>query len=59
MLTSVTNGWTIHWKALEEDFLMVPLLVVLFRGKLHFLNFSRKTSVFKGFSHVSLELSIY
>jgi hypothetical protein len=32
---------TIHWKALEEHFLMVPLLVFRFnfQGEMHFLNF--------------------
>jgi hypothetical protein len=30
---------TIHWKALEEHFLMVPLVL---RGIMHFLNFSKK-----------------
>jgi hypothetical protein len=33
---------TIHWKAFEEHFLMVPLV---FLGKIHFLNFSQKISV--------------
>jgi hypothetical protein len=33
---------TIHWKALEEHFLMVPLVFRFthFRGEMHFLNFS-------------------
>jgi hypothetical protein len=36
----------IHWKALEEHFLMVPLVFqFIFGGKIHFLNFSQKTSV--------------
>jgi hypothetical protein len=30
---------TIHWKALEEHFLMVPLVLV---WGMHFLNFSEK-----------------
>jgi hypothetical protein len=36
---------TIHWKALEEHLLMVPLVFLFnhFRG-MHFLNFSQKTS---------------
>jgi hypothetical protein len=37
----------IHWKTLEGHFLMVPLVFRFnhFRGKMHFLNFSKKTSV--------------
>jgi hypothetical protein len=40
---------TINWQALEEHFLMVPLFFQFnyFRGKMHFLNFSQKTSVLK------------
>jgi hypothetical protein len=40
---------TIHWKALEEYFLMVPLVFRFthFRaGNMHFLNFSNKTRYF-------------
>jgi esterase/lipase superfamily enzyme len=37
---------TIHWKALEEHFLMAPLVFRL-SGKMHFLNISQKTSVLK------------
>jgi hypothetical protein len=35
---------TIHWKALEEHFLMVLLVLGFnhFWGKMHFLNFSPK-----------------
>jgi hypothetical protein len=35
---------TIHWKACEEHFLMVPLFFRFnhFCGKMHFLNFSQK-----------------
>jgi hypothetical protein len=38
---------TIHWKMLEEHFLMVPLVFLFnhFRGKMHLLNFSPKKSV--------------
>jgi hypothetical protein len=34
---------TIHWKCLEEHFMMVPLVFRFnhFRGKIHFLTFSR------------------
>jgi hypothetical protein len=40
---------TIHWKAIEEHFLTGPLVFLFnfnhFRGKMHFLNFSPKTSL--------------
>jgi hypothetical protein len=37
---------TIHWKGIEQHFLMVPLVFrFIFRGKLHFLTFSQKTLV--------------
>jgi hypothetical protein len=42
------NILTIHWKACEQHFLMVPLVFLFphFRGKMgHFLNFSQKTSI--------------
>jgi hypothetical protein len=40
---------TIHWKALEEHFLMVPLVFRFnhFHGKIHFQNFSQKPPSFK------------
>jgi hypothetical protein len=38
---------TIHWKALAEHILMVPVVVRFFWGKMHFLNFSQKISGFK------------
>jgi hypothetical protein len=45
---------TIHWKALEKHFLMVPLVFKFnhFRGKINFLNFSQKTSVLKEFQMI-------
>jgi hypothetical protein len=52
-VTSVTKGetqrlskpidMTIHWKALEEHFLRIPLVFGFkFGGNTHFLNFSKK-----------------
>jgi hypothetical protein len=40
---------TIHWKALEEHFLVASLVFRFnyFWGKMHFLDFSQKTSVLK------------
>jgi hypothetical protein len=36
---------TIHWKALEEQFLMAPFnfFIQPFSGKIHFLNFIKKS----------------
>jgi hypothetical protein len=50
---------TIHWKALEEHFLMVPFVFRFnnFQGKMHFLNFSKKNSVLK-YSHKMLICSL-
>jgi hypothetical protein len=52
---------TIHWKALEEHFLMVPLsnfLIQPFPGEVHFLDFSQKTSVLEFMSFNSNYRSI-
>jgi hypothetical protein len=46
---------TIHWKALEEHFLMVPFI---FQWKMHFLNFSQKTSVLEVLM-LTLKILIY
>jgi hypothetical protein len=39
----------IYWKALEDHFLMVPLVFQFnhFRGKMHFLNFSPKARPYR------------
>jgi hypothetical protein len=51
---------TINPKALEEHFLMVTINFFIFGGKIHFLNFSQKTSVLKEFKDdYPLSLIIY
>jgi hypothetical protein len=35
---------TIHWKALEEHFLMISFSIRLFGGEMYFINISAKES---------------
>jgi hypothetical protein len=44
---SKPTDMTVHWKALEEHLLLVPLVFWLnpFQGWMHFMNFSQKTKL--------------
>jgi hypothetical protein len=46
---SKPTDMTIHWKALDEHFMMLTLVFRFnhFWGEMHFLTFSQKTSVLK------------